>query len=200
MHRLAQFPAISSPLSASDLDSAPWHSPPQSGNLASDQLSALCAVLAGHTRTMNACWFCLWEGYGWLRDNSAGWIFTARQRGAESMPMPPAPLRPILPPRELLDAPGLHLPGRGYLLFNGPLDAAFELGWTMGEGTFVPQSPNLFWPQDHAWCVASEIDLFCTLVAGSETLAEALVADQRFEAWRVFPSDPVTLDSDEINT
>jgi hypothetical protein len=65
---------------------------------------------------------------------------------------------------------------------------------------FVPQSPNLFWPQDHAWCVASEIDLFCTLVAGSEALASALLSDPRLEAWRVFAGDSVTWNSDEINT
>jgi hypothetical protein len=45
-----------------------------------------------------------------------------------------------------------------------------------------------------------EIDLFCTLVAGSEDLAEALVGDPRFEAWRVDPADPIAFDSDRINT
>jgi hypothetical protein len=67
-------------------------------------------------------------------------------------------------------------------------------------GSFSPQSPNLFWPQDRTWCVASEIDLFCTLVAGSEKLAETLLGDARFEAWRVFPGNPITWDSDDINT
>ncbi|HZD69708.1 MAG TPA: hypothetical protein VFA45_12620 [Actinomycetes bacterium] len=55
-------------------------------------------------------------------------------------------------------------------------------------------------PQDHAWCVASEIDLFCTLVAGSEALAQTLVGDPRLEAWRVHPADPIAFDSDQINT
>jgi hypothetical protein len=63
-----------------------------------------------------------------------------------------------------LDAGCVHLPQRDYLLFEGPLEAATELGWNMQGGGFVPQSPNLFWPDDHAWCVASEIDLFCTPV------------------------------------
>jgi hypothetical protein len=96
--------------------------------------------------------------------------------------------------------PCVHLPQRDYLLLEGPLEAATELGWNMPGGGFVPQSPNLFWPDDHAWCAASEIDLFCTLVAGSNTLAERLLADPRLEAWRVFPDDPVTADSDDKNT
>ncbi len=80
------------------------------------------------------------------------------------------------------------------------MDAANQFGWTLSEDCFVPESPNLFWPHDHAWCVASEIDLYCTLVAGSESLVEALLADPHFEAWRVLPEDPVIYGSDEINT
>jgi hypothetical protein len=48
--------------------------------------------------------------------------------------------------------------------------------------------------------VASEIDLFCTLVAGSDDLAEALVENPRLEAWPVQPADPIVFDSDQINT
>jgi hypothetical protein len=75
-----------------------------------------------------------------------------------------------------------------------------QLGWAHPLGGFFPLSPNLFWPQDHAWCVASEIDLYCTLVAGSEALAQTLVGDPRLEAWRVGPADPIAFDSDQINT
>jgi hypothetical protein len=79
------------------------------------------------------------------------------------------------------------------------LEAATEFGWNMPGGAFVPQSPNLFWPNDHAWCVASEIDLFCTLVAGTNTLTENLIADPRLEVWRVLAGDPVSADSDDKN-
>ncbi len=102
-------------------------------------------------------------------------------------------------PCDVQDAPRVRLPHRDYMLFEGPLSAATELGWPASSDVFFSQSPNLFWPQDHAWCVASEIDLFCTLVGGSEPLAEALVANPSLEAWRVDPGDPVTYDSDRIN-
>lgn len=93
----------------------------------------------------------------------------------------------------------VHLPQRNYLPFEGPLEAATDLGWNMPGGCFCPQSPNLFWPCDQAWCVASEIDLFCTIVAGSNALAERLMADPRLEVWRVFADDPITADSDNQN-
>ncbi|MGA8027589.1 MAG: hypothetical protein WB992_10610, partial [Bryobacteraceae bacterium] len=170
-HRLVQFHAIAhSPSSPPKEDSVPLASPPETGNLAADLLKVLCAILAGHTGTRDSCWFCLWNGYGWFHDSST------------------------------LHGQVVRLPNRSYFLFKGPLDAATELGWTMPGGSFIPQSPNLFWPQDHAWCVASEIDLFCTLVAASEALAETIVNDPHLEAWRVFPGDPINRDSDKINT
>ena len=51
---------------------------------------------------------------------------------------------------------------RNYLLFEGPIDAAGELGGWVDPGRHTrsrAQLPNLWWPDDHAWCVASEIDL-----------------------------------------
>ena len=82
----------------------------------------------------------------------------------------------------------MRLPGRDYLLFTGPLAATLELGWD-GPGGFFAQSPNLFWPEDRAWCVATEIDLAATLVAGSEPLVGELLADPRLDARRVGPGD-----------
>jgi len=93
----------------------------------------------------------------------------------------------------------VKLPNRNYLLFEGSLEAAIEIGWIMPGGTFVSQSPNLFWPSDHAWCVASEIDLFCTLVAGSNALATELAGEARLEVLPVLADDPISADSDKEN-
>ena len=201
MHRLAQFDAINR---AAGSASEAVVDPPEPGNLPADLLTVLCAALSEHTSTPDSCWFGLWEGHGWVYGGVRIVEFS--------------PLDTIVPAATSLveatdslsvssnllaamrDAPRVHLPGRNYLLFEGPVDAATELGWSMPSGGFAPQSPNLFWPHDHAWCVASEIDLFCTLVAGSQALAETLISDPRLEVWPVFPDDPITWDSDDINT
>jgi hypothetical protein len=191
MHRLLQFHAIARPSPAARTDPAPWNGePPPEGNLPAELLHILCVTLTEHTSTPESCWFCLWDGYGWLHGSPS--VAIMGRRG--SIPVPPAF------PAEVLDGPRVRLPGRDYILFAGPLAAAPELGWASPLGSFLPQSPNLFWPHDHAWCVASEIDLFCTLVAGSEALAQALVGDPRLEAWRVQPADPIAFDSDQVNT
>jgi hypothetical protein len=199
MHRLVQFHAINrSPLSGS----AVAVEPPTRGNMPSDLLKVACAALAEHTGTPDYCWFCLWDGYGWLHDTGTSHV-EFRPTGMFAAPVSTVnetSASASLSALAVLNAPYLRLPHRDYLLFEGPLDAANELGWNMPGGGFVPQSPNLFWPDDHAWCVASEIDLFCTLVAGSNALAESLMADPRLEVWRVFPDDPITLDSDDQNT
>jgi hypothetical protein len=191
MQRLAQFHAISRPSPTVRTDPAPWNGePPPDGNLPAELLQILCATLAQHTSTPASCWLCLWDGYGWLHGSPS--VAIMGRRGC--IPVPPAF------PAEVLNGPRVRLPGRDYLLFAGPLAAASQLGWTDPYGVYFPQSPNLFWPQDHTWCVACEIDLFCTLVGGSDALAEALLADPRLEAWRVQPDDPIAFDSDQINT
>jgi hypothetical protein len=143
--------------------------------------------------------------HGWLHDKATS-VIEFRPSGVFGAPVSTfndttdSASRSPRVPADWLNAARVHLPHRDYLLFEGPLEAANELGWNMSGGGFVPQSPNLFWPEDHAWCAASEIDLFCTLVAGSNALAESLLADPRLEVWRVFPDDPVTSDSDDKNT
>jgi hypothetical protein len=197
MHRLAQFHAISRPKADVSMDIL---SAPHAGNLPSDLLAILCEVLAQHTNTPESCYFCLWEGHGWLNTMGTRMVWTKTDASSqESIPARAAdPLSPVLRAAEE-NAPRVHFPGRDYLLFEGPLEAAAEFGWKLGDELFIGESPNLFWPQDHAWCIASEIDLFCTLVAGSNELAESLMGDARLEVWRVFADDRVDAYSDDKN-
>lgn len=166
---------------------------PEVGNLAPDLLQALCSTLAQHTRTPDSCWFCLWDGYGWLNDRSTGTITFVRKDAAsreaslpeepEHEPLATALLAAIRHPTRVSH------PHRTYLLLEGPLPAAAEFGWYTPTGHFDPQSPNIFWPEDHAWCVATEIDLPHSYIAGPQTLIEALVAHPHIAAKQVLPDD-----------
>lgn len=187
MHPLEQFHAIAS---------VPSIDPPDNGTLPAKRLKALCEALAGQTSTADSCFFCLWDGHGGLGENSsAGLVFTLSWEAPKDVPAPQTPF----PAPKVLDQCKIDLPYRSYFLFKGPLAAASVSNWPIESDSSFSQSPNLFWPHDRAWCVASELDLFCTLVAGSEALAEALIADPRLEAWRVLPGDPITYDSHTIN-
>ena len=64
------------------------------------------------------------------------------------------------------------LPQRPMLLLRGPLTAADAVErWV--------EPPNIWWPADRAWCVASGIDLMTTYVGGSASCIKALLADER---------------------
>ena len=75
------------------------------------------------------------------------------------------------------DVPRVKTPGRAHVLYRGPLEAAtsFHWGWLW-------RSPNLWWPDDRAWCVATEIDLPETYVGGSQACIERILADDQLEA------------------
>ena len=93
------------------------------------------------------------------------------------------------------DAGTLLLGGRGYRLVRGPL--------ALATANFAPepaeQSPNLWFPADHSWCVVTDIDLMSSYVGGSAAAVAALLDADGIEAWPAEPDDPVTPDSDPVN-
>ncbi len=93
----------------------------------------------------------------------------------------------------------MHLPGRDYLLLEGPLSAATKIGHWASLTRFLNQSPNLFWPVDRAWCVSSEVDFDSTLIGGSTALIHEILEHPMFDAWRVEPDDSLACDADKIN-
>jgi hypothetical protein len=60
--------------------------------------------------------------------------------------------------------PTFRVPAREYRLLAGPIDAVAE---SVVDSPWS-QSPNLWWPHDHAWCVATEIDLNTTYIGCTE--------------------------------
>ena len=84
--------------------------------------------------------------------------------------------------------------GRDHLLFEGPPRAITTMMHVDGYN-----SPNLWWPEDHAWLVVSDIDLDSTYIGGSRACTEECVDPQWLEVLRVEPTHGVTRDSDRIN-
>lgn len=152
---------------------------PSDGNLPREQSQALIPVLRDLTSTPDACWFCIWEGYGfwWAGAHSP---LVAPGAGSDEIT---AYRRQALEQDELLTrTPRVRAEARAYFLFRGPLSAAasFEFGpWR--------QSPNLWWPDDRAWCVATEIDAYSTYVGASRRCVDRIVGAPDLEAIEVRP-------------
>lgn len=165
---------------------------PEQGNLDSLALERVCEVLAEHTSRDTSCFFALWEGWGWIHGSPAVAVVT--WPGEQARPVPPAF------PDEVIRGPRLRHPARNYLLFAGPLIAARQIGWQSSWNAFFPQSPNLFWPEDRSWCVATEIDFDSTIVAGDERLVASLLAAPDLEVWRVSVDDSLAHTADTVNS
>ena len=98
-------------------------------------------------------------------------------------------------PERVRRAPGFTVPERRYHLLAGALSAAD----TSVLDAPCWQTANLWWPDDRAWCVASEIDLNSTYLGVTEACAAELLAEPDLEAVRVSPEAGIAFDSDPDN-
>jgi hypothetical protein len=160
------------------------------GNLADRQLELLVGVLAGHTSTPGECFFALWDGFG---DIDGGAAFASLTRPRSHLFWRRRTVPPIAAafPAEVMAAARVRIPHRSYLLFAGRLTDAGQ--W--GAADVVPgaprriNSPNLMWPADHAWFVATEIDQPWTGVGGSARLVEELITTEGLLVETAEPSE-----------
>ena len=144
----------------------PWTSQgPREGSLSRADATALTDVLAPFSS--GNCKFAIWSGYG---DHP-----TPRGPGDGE-------------PRRVAGCPAFTLPWRDYEFYEGPVAGATHFE----RPRF--QSPNLWWSDDHSWCVASEIDSLCTYIAGPRGLIDAVLATPLLEAVAASPDESLRRD------
>jgi hypothetical protein len=189
-HRLMQWHALVGSRDALSLTGSLWRgSHPQRGNLDQDVLVALCGLLGDYTTAAAECFFCIWEGYGWIQaEPKRVRFFSDENARADELSRAPAFSA------EELRQPCVELPHRRYHLLTGPLPAAARLVWPPFR-----QSPNLFWPADRAWCTATDLDFDSTLVGGGKKLINEILEAPGLDAWPVEPHDSLAADADQIN-
>jgi hypothetical protein len=101
-------------------------------------------------------------------------------------------------PSHVRSAPTFALPQRTYHLLTGPIEAARRLA--DASAPFLRwQSPNLWWPQDRAWCVATEVDLKTTYVGADPNCVRELAALPEVETATVPPDLGIDWLSDTLN-
>ncbi|MET7920607.1 hypothetical protein ABZU45_33055 [Streptomyces avermitilis] len=85
--------------------------------------------------------------------------------------------------------PLFRTPGRDEVLLTGPLDDADSPARDPHE--VLPQNPDLWWPQDRAWCVGGDVDLVSTYVGGSAACLGDLLTTPGLEVYAVTETSPV---------
>jgi len=161
---------------------------PRSGQLPLPETEALVDVLVDHTRTPDSCWFAVWEGRGTPVPLRAKGAESSSPRGVGAQDSGGSKWYERWP---FCDAAKLDLPGRSYYLLRGPTEAAVELARWSGA--------SLWWPDDRAWCVATEVDFMWTYVGGSNECIRRILTDHRLETWPAALTDRADAGGDWIN-
>lgn len=153
---------------------------PSEGSLPLDLLSSLCELLKRHS-TPRTCFLGYWEGWASTNyEDLLQHVETSDGQMVGTVPLPIAGAHMQVPP----DA------GRDYLIICGPVTAAAELL----DLDLTSTSPQLMWPSDCCWFVASDIDLDSTLVGGEEELITFIIESDEFEARRIQITDAIGAD------
>ena len=157
---------------------------PSEGSLPKRQVAPLATLLARHTTNPSEAWFCVWAGWGALAIRPEGTAMLTRGKGPGRIRRMLAITRSARPRRQPSGDPGpqVHFPGRDYFLFSGATQDATQ-------SYAVPpfwQSPNMWWPDDRAWFVATEIDLMSTYVGGTKACIADLLAAEALEVLEVY--------------
>ncbi|HTZ63241.1 MAG TPA: hypothetical protein VMB51_03990 [Solirubrobacteraceae bacterium] len=180
------------------IDSQPglWEAAPDVGRLPAMLGKRLADVLAGLTELEQGR-YGVWEGWGRPA------LFVPREEvPEEDRQHAEEDERRVLREgeveiaawRDLLDhAPKFALPHRTMHLLTGALSAVSAFY----ENHRNP--PSLWWPEDRAWCVGTDIDLMTTYVGGSRRAIEELLADEQLEVLPVSVDQGVTWKADTIN-
>lgn len=210
MHPLVQWNAITDQEQSLDFADGWQAGQVEEGRLAPDLLAALTGHLAAATVTPEDLVAAFWVGHGELNGSSTGYILLTSEEDAgegwEAPPRPPRRLPVSAPVRTLVDrGPYFLWPGREMVLLGTGVTELSDPGWgeTAGIGWWeddpAPVTPQLLWPGGQEWVLASEIDWDSTIVAGPRALVDAVLADDRFEAFEVTADADLTQDGDTVN-
>ncbi|WP_165787865.1 MULTISPECIES: hypothetical protein [Cryobacterium] len=210
------------------VDADGWrYSEPAVGTLDVAVLAAVALHLAAHTGTPDAGIAAVWEGWGGLVSGTGVSVIMVsdeeaadrasdratdreteaaearlRQAALAAMVEPDDSRGPGLLPAEVSSGARLRLPGRDYVLFDAGIRRFVDPAWLTDapwtDSTW-PQSPNLIWPDDHAWALVSEIDFDSTVIAGTRALVDALVADPTIEVLELREGADLTSEGDTVN-
>jgi hypothetical protein len=158
---------------------------PRNGCLPPEETRALSRLLEPYTATPERCWFCLWVGWGfWWHGAHSILVSSTRGSRAQRAELAEYERQSKEVDAIMRRAPQVRTRNREYFLFRGPVRLA---------DTFPPiggpwyQSPNIWWPDDRAWCAITEVDGYSSFVGGSCGCIDAVLSSSELETIEASP-------------
>jgi hypothetical protein len=154
---------------------------PTEGGWSEEEVRVVVTLLSDLTATPLGCWFAMWSGWGEISGGTSSLSPLDRPTNGLRLRwrVRPKPSRARSQAARFKTF-ALLGGGRSYLLIKGAVDDAslFDLGYGF-------RSPALWWPEDRAWFVHTEIDALSTYLGGSQALIDRLVREQVLESFEV---------------
>ena len=184
-HPLIQWERLPSPLPPGI---GHQYSNPEVGHMSESLRRALVPHLAREGSTPDSVYFGIWDGWGYLHHKSSGDLTSVDD------PLSRRPRRRVSlrgRHRKVEGRPTFSLPHRAYLLAHGALADLTRLPLYL--------TPSLIWPEDLAFCCATEIDFDSTLVGLSKEGARQILDDEDLEALPISVEDRLDIGGDTLN-
>jgi len=136
-----------------------------------DLFGIVASIGERHTSSADRAWFTVWDGHGFatrathiacrgpLDDSNRRALEQERSRLRDEDERRNASIRAALS-----QVPRFELPHRTYYLLTGPVAAATRLN---DPGSLSDwRRPDLFWPDDRRWFVATDVDFWSLYIGG----------------------------------
>lgn len=148
--------------------------------------ATVAAVAARHTSTPDEAWFAIWEGHGFanatthvawqgpLDDETRAALDAERARLRDEDVRRNGAIRAALDELPAFETYCFGHSFRRYLLLRGPVGAVTQLDDPGSPGSF--QQPDLWWPADRRWFVATDTDFWSLYVGGDEAFVDELAS------------------------
>ncbi len=144
----------------------------------------VASIGARHTSSPDRAWFAIWEGHG---------FDTATTHIAVRGPLDADAQRSLRAQRDALreqdrrrnaairtaldELPRLDRPDRTYVLLEGPVSAVTELRDPGSVDGASWRHPDLFWPDDRRWFVATDVDFWSLYIGGDTAFVRELAPE-----------------------
>jgi hypothetical protein len=137
-----------------------------------DLFEIVASIGAQHTSSPDRAWFAVWEGHSFANATThIAWRRPPDDATRDALDQERSRLRDEVDRRNAAIRAGLRqvsnfdLPDRTYYLLTGPVSATTLIH---DPGSLVDwRLPDLFWPDDRRWFIATDVDFWSLYIGGS---------------------------------